>query len=131
MADNKLEREIDEIIKQTGDLPPPPRAARRSARRTPRPQRKRGPSVNPSQLMLASIALLLVGMLLWNASSGIGATLALTAIVLFLVSYALFFSKRSMGPGGYEKRWRGQTIVDQGPPPLIDRLRAWLSRLRR
>lgn len=133
MAD-KFEREIDEIIRKTGgDLPPPPRPTRRSVRRSPQPERRGGFSINPRQLLLAGIGLLLVGSLLISAVGNWGVMMAFAGIGLLVVAYIAFFnSKGSTAPGGYERRWRGQTVYEAGPSmPLSDRLRALWARLRR
>ena len=95
MAD-RFEREIDEIIRKTGDLPPPPRETRRAARRTPRARGRRIFSLNARSMMLVSLVLLLIGSLLWSASSGLGGLIVLTGIVLLLVSYAIFFGNRNL-----------------------------------
>ena len=132
MAD-KFEREIEEIIRNAGDgLPPPPRSARRAVRRAKPPRRRWQPAIKAGPIMLASVALLLAGVLLWNVSNGLGGMIMLGAVILFLLSYLLFFGRWATGgSGGYEKRWRGQPI-NEGPPlpPLGARLRGWLRRTR-
>ena len=129
MAD-KFEQEIEEIIRKSGgDLPPPPRAARRSVRKAKETGRHWRPPLNAGQLMLGSIGMLLVGVLLWGTSSGLGGMIMLGAVILFLFSYMLFFGKRATS-GGYEKRWRGQPIIDRQPSPVSDRLRDWWRRTR-
>lgn len=132
MAD-KFEREIDEIIRKTGDLPPPPRPARRSVRRSPRPERRGGFPISPRQLLFAGIGLLLIGSLLIGSVANWGSMIALAGIGLLVVAYIAFFSgKGSTAPGGYERRWRGQTVYEGAPgTPLSDRLRALWARLRR
>tara|TARA_Y100000310_G_C20268717_1_gene616992 strand:+ start:57 stop:455 length:399 start_codon:yes stop_codon:yes gene_type:complete len=129
MAD-KFEQEIEEIIRKSGgDLPPSPRAARRSVRKAKETKGRWRPPLNAGYLMLGSIGLLLVGVLLWGTSSGLGGMTMLGSVILFLFSYLLFFGKRATS-GGYEKRWRGQPIIDRPPPPVSDRLRDWWRRTR-
>ncbi len=132
MAD-RFEREINEIIRKTGDLPPPPRAARRAVRRASRTGGRRIFSLNARSMMLVSLVLLLIGSLLWGASSGLGGLIVLIGIVLLLASYAVFFGNRNTTlPGGYEKRWRGQAVYDErSASPWSDRLRGFWSRLKR
>ncbi len=130
MAD-KFEQEIEEIIRKSGgDLPPPPRVARKSVRKAKETGRRWRPPLKAGQLMLGSIGLLLAGVLLWGTSSGLGGMIMLGAVVLFLFSYLVFFGKRATSDG-YEKRWRGQPIVERPPPPVSDRLREWWKRTRR
>ena len=130
----KFEREIEEIIRNSGgDLPPPPGSARRSVRRAKAARRGWRPALKAGPIMMGSVALLLAGVLLWNVSNGLGGMVMLGAVILFLLSYFLFFGKwATNGNGGYEKRWRGQPIAD-GPslPSLGGRLRAWWQRTRR
>ncbi|MDA1096609.1 MAG: hypothetical protein O3B84_05075 [Chloroflexi bacterium] len=132
MAD-KFEREIEEIINRTaGDLRPVPRDAGRAAPRNSSGwNRLQRFSVRPGQVMFASVALLLVGVLLWNSSQGLGGMVMLGAVVLFLISYVLLLGKRAVGATGYEKRWRGDPIPDRSSTPLSVRLRKLLWRLRR
>ena len=132
MAD-KLEREIEEIINRTaGDLRPAPRDPVRAAPRDSAGwNRLPRFSLRPGQVMFAAVALLLVGVLLWNSSQGLGGMVMLGAIVLFILSYALLFGKRAVGATGYEKRWRGEPIPNRPSTPLSVRLRKLLWRLRR
>ncbi len=129
----KFEREIEEIIRNSGsELPPPPRSARRSVRRARSTGRNWRLGIKAGPMMMASVALLLVGVLLWNVSNGLGGLMMLGAVILFLLSYMLFFGRWATGgSGGYEKRWRGQPIAN-GPagPSLTVRLRAWWERTR-
>jgi len=130
MAD-KFEREIDEIIRNSGaDLPPPPRSTPRAVQKPKATARRWRLAVNAGQVMFASVALLLAGGLLWSTSNGLGGLIMLSAVTLFLFSYLLFFGKRATGIGEYEKRWRGHPIIDTPPVPLSDHFKGWWRRVR-
>ena len=60
--------------------------------------------------------LLIVGAILWSAAGFLGAVLALGGLVLLGAAYLSYFrngGSTATMPGGYEKRWRGQSISDR------------------
>ena len=126
---DRLEREIEEIIRGKGDLPP----ASRRARRAPKPRRPAGAnqrlSAGPGTALLASVGLLVISILLWNTAQGLGMALVVGAAVFFVLFLALAFEGRT-NVGGYEKRWRGQPVTPN-PVPLKDRIKRLWRRLRR
>ena len=124
---DRLEREIEDIVEKAGSLPPPPRRARR-------PQRRRSPDSPRRSLMggvkyaaVFGLLLLISGALLWGMSGSLGAGLALGGLILLGAAYLSYFRNGPPAnlPGGYEKRWRGQTVYKDRPqgPSLWDRIR--------
>ena len=144
---DKFEREIEEIVGKEGDdfltgpdVPRPPRRRRRG------PDSPQGPSwlarllarfssLNRSQVMLGSIALMLIFVLLGQFLPGFGTVLILGAVVLFAVSYGASFIGRPLrggtpkfSSGGPEKRWRGEKIVPMRRPPITEQIARWFRR---
>ena len=124
---DRLEREIEDIVEKAGSLPPPPRRARR-------PQRQRSPDSPRRSLMggvkyaaVFGLLLLISGALLWSMSGSLGAGLALGGLILLGAAYLSYFRNGPPAnlPGGYEKRWRGQSVYGDRPQGLSlwDRIR--------
>ena len=125
----RYRREIEEILKQAGELEPAGRGGK------PRQniwrliwlyvrQSLGGKSWSPSpgRVMLIAVSLLLSALIVRAAvpgGLGLVGPLAWIGLILFIVAYAMFFVK----PPKIEKRWRGQPLDDSGDP--------WWNRLRR
>lgn len=143
MADDRIKREIEDILSRLDDLP---------AERKPIPFRKRS-SRQPGSLargliepltrisirhvMLTALVLLVVGFFLQGAWA-FGRWMLIAGLVLFVGSFVIsFFSRRAPSrPSGYQKRWRGQPMDLQPPgseatPTFSQRLRAWFARKSR
>ncbi len=122
----RYREEIEEILRQAGELAPP------------QPRRRSGPgiwgliglyvrqslggrllSISPGRIMAAALIILLLALVFGRMGPGIGAPLALAALLLFIVGYAWVFLK----PPKIEKRWRGQ--------PIDDDTGSWRDRLGR
>jgi len=140
MADDKIKREIEDILNRLDDLP---------AERKPIPIRKRS-SGSPGSLargliepltrisvrhvMLTALALVIVGFFIRGATDA-GRWLLIAGLVLFISSFVISFFGRRAGPATsprYQKRWRGQPMdLDPPTPTLSQRLRAWFGRRSR
>ena len=126
----KYKDEIEEILRQVGEVVPsdspeeqekapedrPTRLRRGSPSRSPGPPRPlRWPSVSPGKLMLAGLIAFLVGLIFWP--------LIWVGLGMFVVAYLLYFvSPRSIS---YEKRWRGRPIEESRS--TWQRFRRWLG----
>ncbi len=120
----RYRQEIEDLLEQIEELPPQEGSSKRPSLRRAlfaligRFLGGRGWNLSPGRIMVASIALLLVALLIKGNLPGLaGPLLAWGAVALFILGYALFFINPSQA---YEKRWRGQTI--EKPPSLWDRL---------
>ena len=132
---DKYEKEIEEILKNAGEIAPDetvgemerplddrPKALRQASDSDKAPvsytPRGRWPSITPGKILLAGLfvfivtALLQIWVLIW------------VGLALLVVGYLLFFvtpRKISM-----EKRWRGESIEDPPESPW-NRLKRWIS----
>ncbi len=124
---DKYEEEIDEILRQAGELT----SGNGGARRQPgflsviwlqvkRSLGGRALSISPGRVMLAAVVLLLTALVM-----GIS-LIAWAGLILFIVGYAMFFVRPKTGYGE-EKRWRGQPI-DYGEQPWWERVRRRFQR---
>ena len=132
---NKYQKEIEEILKNAGEVAPDeavgeterplddrPKALSRaaSAKKSPAtyPPRGRWPSITPGKILLAGLfvfivtALLQIWVLIW------------VGLALLVVGYLLFFvTPRNVT---MEKRWRGESI--EGPPESPwNRFKSWIK----
>ncbi len=113
----KYKTEIEEILRQAGELAPPERdpVRRPSVWRLIRlhiNQSLGGKTWPPSggRVMLAAVVLILLGgLILRPFAGGLGSLLAFAGLILFIVGYGMFFIR----PPKVEKRWRGQ-LIDEG-----------------
>ena len=120
--------EIEEILRQAGEVGPPERP-KRSGRSIPRTiwlyvkqsLGGKGWSLAPGRIMLIGVSLILAAAIMPGMVpvSGLGMLLGLGGLLLFIVGYAMLVVK----PPNIEKRWRGQPIDDVG--------KSWWGRLRR
>ena len=120
----RYEDEIEEILKQVGEVGPGPVKRRRSFLSLLGAYISKllggGTwSITPGRVMLVAGVVLLLGLLMPSlAPAGIWAPLAWGGLILFIVGYAMFFIR----PRKVEKRWRGQPI-DDGDEGLWERLK--------
>ena len=125
----KYQREIEEILKQAGDL-------KSTAKRGPKPpkgsfwrliwlyvKRSLGGkvwSLSPGRIMLVAVSLLLAALIVRPIGfGGFVAPFAWTGLLLFIVAYAMFF----VHPPKLDKRWRGQSVEGEK--------KSWWDRFRR
>ena len=121
----RYKQEIEEILKQAGDLGTGPRRARPGLLglvwlQVVQAVGGKTWSVKPGRVMLVALALLLTALI--GGAFVQGAPVAILAwggLVLFIVGYAMFFVR----PPTIEKRWRGESIEYGGD--------SWWDRLRR
>jgi len=110
----RYEKEIEEILKQAGDIGP---HGLNNYRKGVLGilwgyivQSVGGKSLvlTPGRIMMTSVLLLMVGLISNSFVHGIGAWIAWLGFILFIVGYASFLIR----PKRVEKRWRGQPIDD-------------------
>ena len=128
MAD-RLEKELEEILEGDASQPREPEQAspRDSLRKIPGSgflRRLMHLNIHPGKFMLASIAILLVALILYNSALSNAGSLVWLAVALFAGSYLLFFMNPSKSTP--EKRWRGE-IIEPGSS-LFSKIKKWISR---
>ena len=123
----KYQREIEDILKQAGDVSPARRASRGSASLPVQVWRYAAASLrdwsarfSPGRIMFVGVALLLATLLFRSLVSWVVAPLAVAGVILFMVGYGMFFIKPRQR---YEKKWRGQSIEDDSGGSPWDRFR--------
>ena len=135
MADDKIQREIEEILNRLDEFVPEKRPARGRSK-TPHLATSFGDAllariatISLKHMMLAALGLVVVAFFAMPVYPVLGRWAAIAGLILFATSFALSFFNRSSGPA-VEKRWRGQ-VMDLKNPSLGDRLRAWFDAKRR
>ena len=137
MPNDKIQREIEDILSRLDDLP---------AERKPIPMRRRqrqaasfvdrllaplaGLSVR--HVMIAALALIVVGFITGRAYPDFGHWTLIAGVLLFITAIVLSAFNRggTASPAPHiEKRWRGQPMDLEGPT-LGERLRAWFNAKR-
>ena len=126
----RYQREIEEILGQTGeeegagpDGSKPPRRPRRVSRS---PGRGLGRLIRPTpgRLLLAGIVLLILAVVL-NALDAPGVRPFFWAsVVLFVFAYVAYFTRPRRT---VERRWRGQPMDDPQPAGPLSRLWRWIT----
>jgi hypothetical protein len=135
MPDDKIEREIEDILSRLDEFVPEETVAGRVRRRSSVAAGAFGRAVigplariSLRQVMLTALVLVVIGFLGMRLQPVFGRWVLIGGVILFLTSFALSFFSR--GPAKMEKRWRGQPL-ELDEPSLGDRLRAWLQSKRR
>lgn len=138
MAENdRLEREIEEILGKIEQFPEPESRARRRRRRafnqaTARiAEWQRGVArqlsrVSPSQMMLLSFLVILSSFFFRGRmlTPTLASWMLVAGVILFISTFAvMIFGQRSSSVG--EQRWRGRTVEPPSGPSLKMRLRHW------
>ena len=136
MPNDKIQREIEDILSKLDDLP---------GEGKPIPMRRRqrqaasfldglltpvaGLSIR--HVMIAALALIVVGFFTRNAYPDFGRWTLIGGVLLFFTAIVISAFNRGGPPAPHvEKRWRGQPMDLEGPT-LGDRLRAWFNTKRR
>lgn len=134
MPDDKIQREIEEILNRLDEFVPEEKATERARRRSSKAAAGFGHAflaplsrISIRHVMLTAFALIVVGF--FARVHPLGLWMLVAGLILFLTAFALSFVSRG-SPPKVEKRWRGQTI-ELGEPSLSDRLRTWLQAKRR
>lgn len=128
---NNLEREVEEILRKLDRFVPEegplPRARRRMAGAASgvlHALLARLSIVSLGQVMLASLALVLVAFFFRSASPALARWVVIGGLILFFTAFVLSLVG---GRSRHERRWRGQ-VIDLSESSLSDRLRNWLQR---
>ena len=123
---DKYKREIEEILKQAGEIAVPEKKRQPKTslwrliwRNITRSLGGKMWSFSPSRVMLIAVVLFLLSMVFRAAGLGIVGPLAWAGLLLFIIGYAMFFIR----PKKVEKLWRGQPIDITGE--------TWWNRIRR
>ncbi len=134
MAD-RIEREIEEILRKIDDFVPETPKSRRAARKV-RPfaaaqtwLAARLAAISLNQVMMWSLIVVIASFFL-RAIPGAG-WLMIGALIVFVTAFAL--SLMTGGRGAHpsaEKRWRGQPL-DLTGPGWPDRIKAWIKGRKR
>ena len=131
MAD-RIEREIEEILRRIDDFVPESARARRPGRRMSSPLftarswlSARLAAISLNQVMMWSL-IVVIGAFFLRAIPG-ASWLLVAALIVFVTAFVL--SLRGRG-GKTPKRWRGQPI-DLSGPRWTDRLKAWIKGRKR
>jgi hypothetical protein len=121
----KYQQEIEEILKESGELVPSSRSGktrfdlwRLIQLYATNSLGGKIWSLTPGRVIVAAVSLLLLALLFARVVPGIGGPVALAGLLLFIIGYGMFFVQ----PRGIEKRWRGQ-LVDQEDNSWWDRFR--------
>ncbi len=140
MPDDKIKREIEDILNKLDDFVPeesatesgrdgPSGAAASVVRAIFAPLTR----ISIRNVMLMALVIIVIGFLGMRLHPIFGRYALIAGVILFATSFALsFFSKsnESSTPPAFEKRWRGQPI-DLNEPSLPNRIKAWIKSLRR
>ena len=135
MPDDKIQREIEDILNRLDEFVPEESVVSRMRRRSSggaasfaRALLAPLARISLRQVLLASLVLVVVGFLAMRVHPLFGRWALVGGLLLFFTSFALSVFSRSSPQT--ENRWRGRPI-DLGTPSLSDRLRAWLQAKRR
>ncbi len=136
MPDDKIQREIEDILNRLDAFVPEEGVASRVRRRSSGTAQSLGrtllaPLIRLSirHVMLAALALILAGFLTGRAYPAFGHWTLIAGVILFFTAIVLSLFNRGAAPPAMEKRWRGQPMHLEGPT-LGERLRAWFSSKR-
>ena len=147
MADNdRLEREIEEILGKIEQFPPPESRARRRRQRAVSQARARIADwqqgvvrqlgrVSLSQLMLLSFLVILASFFFRGRMipAPLATWLLVAGVILFISTFSVtVFGSRGSTTSTREQRWRGRSVQQPRGPSLQTRIRHWwASRSRR
>lgn len=125
----EYEREIEQIVREKGEFLTDETPVKPADDRVPPPSSGQSflAKLTPGKFLMASLALLLVGLLLWTRIPAVGRFVALTAVILFLLSYAYSLARRPTE----QKRWRGQVVRYTSSPSAWDRFLRWVRKSKR
>jgi len=139
MPDDKIQREIEDILSRLDDFVPEESVTSRMRRRSSDAAGSfmhtvLSPiaSISLQQVMIAALVLIVVGFIGMRVNPLIGRWALIGGVILFLTTIALSVFHRPAASAGpkIEKRWRGQPM-DLDEPSLGDRLRAWFQAKKR
>ena len=135
MPDDKIQREIEDILNRLDDFVPEETAASRMRRRSSDAAASFGRAllapiagISIRSVMLTALILVVVGFLGMRVQPMFGRWLLIGGVILFLSAFALSFIGHSSTQT--EQRWRGRPL-ELREPSLGERLRAWFQSMRR
>jgi hypothetical protein len=140
---DKIQREIEELLDKLDTFVPEQRFTDKMRRRQKEQRRaEQGPGfferatrrfsqISLGQLMLAGLALMLIGWLFNDALGSWSTWVTLSGLLLTIVAFALSLmtggARTTVGARQVQKRWRGQ-IIEYSEPSRMDRIRDWFRR---
>ena len=132
MADQRYQREIEEILGQVNEEPPAkggsrgsgPRLVKSKVRPAGSPRPRLALDLTPGRLFLIGAGLLVASLVLTAVGFGYAAPLAWIGIGLFVVAYIRFFAKPRRST---DRMWRGQSIEDPPSPSAPSRWWRWIK----
>lgn len=137
MPDNeRLEREIEEILGKIENFPEPQARARRARKhrfvrvseaftRRQRQVAQQLSRIAVSQIMLASFLLILFSFFFRRANPVLMNWVMYAGIILFVSSFAIMMFSGRRGAGTVRQNWRGRPTEYRTTPSLADRIRRW------
>jgi hypothetical protein len=132
--DDKIKREIEDILNKLDDFVPEESTTERVRRTSSNAASSvvKGllapfAKISIQQLMLTALIIIVVGFFAMRVYPA-GRYMLVGGVILFLTAFALSFFNRSGGTPqpSTEKRWRGQPI-DLREPTLAERIRDWIK----
>jgi hypothetical protein len=131
MPEDKLQREIEDILNRLDDFVPEEGVTKRVRRRSSNTaagfaRAFLGPLANISlrQVMLTALALTLLSFLFMRTAPQFAQWMLIAGLILFFTSFALSFFTRGSPARTETRYWRDRPIeLDQ--PTFGDRFRAW------
>ena len=131
MPEDRIQREIEDILSRLDDLPEDrivpfrrrPFNATATLGRLLEPLAR----ISVRQVMLAALILIFVGFVGARVNPVLGRWVLIAGVILFLTSFALSFLHRGPGAPATDRRWRGRPLDLREPGPG-DRLRAWFRK---
>ena len=137
MSDDKIQREIEDILTRLDTFLPDERKPIRFRRRSSfspgglfRSVIEPVARISLRQVMLTALILIIVGFFGIRVYPVFGRWVLIAGVILLLTSFALSFFSRGGPAAQTDKRWRGRPM-ELGEPSLADRLRSWLQGKRR
>lgn len=139
MPQDRIQREIEDILSKLDDLPEerkPIKMRRRSRQASKAANNALSSltSISVKHLMVAALALVVIGFITSQAYETFGRWTLIAGIVLFIASIVLSaLSRGTTSPTSpqYEKRWRGEPLELDDNPTFGDRVRSWFGSKRR
>ncbi len=135
MPDDRVQREIEDILNRLDDFVPEETVASRMRRRSSGAAAGFGRAIiaplariSLRHVMLTALALVVVAFFAMRVHPLVARWALIGGLILFFSSFALTFFIL-VAPPPTEKRWRGQPLA-LGQPSFGDRLRAWWERKR-
>jgi hypothetical protein len=140
MPDDKVKREIEELLNRLDDFVPEQGQSRKE-RKTSAVRPSVGDdllsqlgNISLKHVMLAAFALVVVAFLAMPVAPMLGRWIAIGGLILFVTAFALSFFNRTPSAPRVERRWRGEVIdldSEGAGPSFRERLRAWFESKRR